>query len=167
MNYLTNYYKNLSEQLQERVNHLQKLLEKRETEDVLVTGYEVTGHGPTKPSEMKIHGVLTKGKGAKRGREVVVDAGDAYAGHKMLGDTPGSKIGTSETPVIRVPSKDLSPDHYDTADADLRADTDEVLQGKTVEQMRALLPKSQRPDQDEGSDEWEHHSSYEGRRSWE
>jgi hypothetical protein len=26
MNYLTNYYKNLSEQLQERVNHLQKLL---------------------------------------------------------------------------------------------------------------------------------------------
>jgi len=27
MNYLTNYYKNLSEQLQERVNHLQKLLE--------------------------------------------------------------------------------------------------------------------------------------------
>lgn len=27
MNYLTNYYKNLSEQLQERVNHLQKLIE--------------------------------------------------------------------------------------------------------------------------------------------
>ena len=27
MNYLTNYYKNLSEQLQARVNHLQKLIE--------------------------------------------------------------------------------------------------------------------------------------------
>jgi len=30
MNYLTNYYKNLSEQLQEKVNHLEQLLEYRE-----------------------------------------------------------------------------------------------------------------------------------------
>jgi hypothetical protein len=34
MNYLTNYYKNLSEQLQERVNHLQKLLESSEPVDM-------------------------------------------------------------------------------------------------------------------------------------
>ena len=31
MDYLTNYYKNLSEQLQERVNHLQKLVEAPQT----------------------------------------------------------------------------------------------------------------------------------------
>ena len=35
MNYLTNYYKNLSEQLQEKVNHLQKLLEANEEEDTV------------------------------------------------------------------------------------------------------------------------------------
>ena len=34
MNYLTNYYKNLSEQLQERVNHLQKLLESSDPVDM-------------------------------------------------------------------------------------------------------------------------------------
>lgn len=153
MNYLTNYYKNLSEQLQERVNHLQKLLEKRETEDVLVTGYKVTGHGPTTPSEMEIFGRLSKGKGAKRGKEVIVKAGDVYAGHKLLGKTspveallagtpgfPDETIGTSETPTITVPKKDLSPDHYDGSDADLRADSREVFRGKTEEQMRALLP---------------------------
>lgn len=164
MNYLTNYYKNLSEQLQERVNHLQNLLEKRKSEDVLVTGYEVTSQ-PTGPANMKIHGVLTKGKGAKRGREVVANAGDVYAGHKMLGDVSHSTIGTSETPEITIPSRDLTPDHYDSNDEGLRADTDEVLQGKTVEQMRALLPKKQ--GRGEASDEWEHHSSYEGKRSWE
>jgi hypothetical protein len=153
MNYLTNYYKNLSEQLQEKVNHLQKLLEKRETEEVLVTGYKVTGQGPTTPSKMKILGRFTKGKGSKRGREVEVDAGDVYAGHKLLGKTspieallagtsafPDDKIGTSETPTITVPKKDLSPDHYDGRDADLRADSREVFRGKTEEQMRALLP---------------------------
>ena len=79
MNYLTNYYKNLSEQLQEKVIHLQKLLEKRETEEVLVTGYKVTGQGPTTPSEMEIFGRLTKGKGAKRGRchEAIADVARA------------------------------------------------------------------------------------------
>ena len=164
MNYLTNYYKNLSEQLQEKVNHLEQLLEKRKTEDVLVTGYQVTS-GP--PSTMEIHGVLTKGKGSKRGRPVIAQAGDVYSGHKMLGDTSSEKIGTRETPTITVPSKDLTPDHYDTADADLKADTTEVLIGKTEEQMRAALPKRKRPYTERESDEWEHHSSYEGKKSWE
>lgn len=163
MNYLTNYYKNLSEQLQEKVNHLEQLLEKRKTEDVLVTGYQVTSGSP---STMQIHGVLTKGKGSKRGREVIAQAGDVYSGHEMLGDTSSKKIGTRETPIITVPSKDLTPDHYDAADADLRADTSEVLRGKTEEQMRAALPRYQRPYEGRESDEWEHHSSYEGKRSW-
>lgn len=153
MHYLTNYYKNLSEQLQEKVNHLQKLLEKRETEEILVTGYKVTSAPPGGSSKMKIFGRHTKGKGAKRGREAEVDAGDVYAGHKLLGKTspieallagtPGFQdetIGTSETPTITVPKKDLSPDHYDGRDADLRADSREVFRGKTEEQMRALLP---------------------------
>lgn len=34
MNYLTNYYKNLSEQLQEKVNHLQRLLESSDPADM-------------------------------------------------------------------------------------------------------------------------------------
>jgi len=33
MNYLTNYYKNLSEQLQEKINHLQKLSEAKDMGD--------------------------------------------------------------------------------------------------------------------------------------
>ena len=161
MNYLTNYYKNLSEQLQEKVNHLQQLIEsKRKTEDVLVTGYEVTGRGPTEPSKMIIRGVYTKGKGPKRGREVKVNAGDAIGGLRLLGTglrpgtglspveaflagVPASRenvIGTSETPTITVSKRDLSPDRYDGPDIGLRADTREVLRGKTEEQMRALLP---------------------------
>ena len=164
MDYLTNYYKNLSEELQGKINHLEQLLEKRKAEDVLVTGYQVTSGAP---STMQIHGVLTKGKGSKRGRAVVAQAGDVYSGHKMLGDASSKKIGTRETPTITVPSKDLTPDRYDTADADLTADTFEVLRGKTEEQMRAALPQHQRPYTGRENDEWEHHSSYEGRRSWE
>ncbi len=37
MNYLTNYYKNLSEQLQEKINNLQKLLETKDEDTVEVT----------------------------------------------------------------------------------------------------------------------------------
>lgn len=161
MNYLTNYYKNLSEQLQEKVNHLQQLIEsKRKTEEILVTGYKVTGGGPDEPPQMEIHGVHTKGKGDKRGRKVKVGAGNAIGGLRLLGTglrpgtglspveaflagVPASRenvIGTSETPTITVSKKDLSPDHHDGSDADLRADSREVFRGKTEEQMRALLP---------------------------
>lgn len=163
MNYLTNYYKSLSEQLQEKVNHLEQLLEKRKTEDVLVTGYKVTGG--LRPN-MEIHGVLTKGKGSKRGREVIAQADNIISGYKMLGDTSSEKIGTRETPTITVPSKDLTPDHHDSDDADLKADTSEVLRGKTEEQMRAALPQSKRSYTGKESDEWEHHPSYEGTRSF-
>ena len=138
MHYLTNYYKNLSEQLQEKVNHLQKLLEKRDTEDVLVTGYKVTSAPPGGSSEMQIHGVVTSG--GEPGRKVVVKRGRVYA--DQLRGT-GRKIGTSETPVIKVSAEDLTPDHYDGPDRDLRGDLPELLHGKREEEMRALLPKTQ------------------------
>ena len=167
MNYLTNYYKNLSEQLQEKVNHLQQLIEsKRKTEEILVTGYKVTGGGPDEPPQMKIHGVHTKGKGGKRGRGVSVvrkpldglrlvasglrpgtglDPVEAF----LVGVTASRQnvIGTSETPTITVPKGELNPDLYDGRDADLGADTHEVLRGKTEEQMRALLPSVERAEE--------------------
>ena len=50
MNYLTNYYKNLSEQLQEKVNHLQKLLEASQNDernyDVQSRGWEIQDISP-------------------------------------------------------------------------------------------------------------------------
>jgi hypothetical protein len=139
MHYLTNYYKNLSEQLQEKVNNLQKLLnEKRDTEEVLVTGYKVTSAPPGGSSEMRIHGVVTRG--VEPGRKVVVHRGLVYA--DQLRGT-GRKIGTSETPVITVSAEDLTPDHYDGRDRDLRGDLPELLHGKREEEMRALLPKTQ------------------------
>lgn len=46
MNYLTNYYKNLSEQLQERVDHLTKLLEASKASDY--DDSDLPPKGPTK-----------------------------------------------------------------------------------------------------------------------
>ena len=43
MDYLTNYYKNLSEQLQERVNHLKNLLEARPTFTPMTVAYDDSG----------------------------------------------------------------------------------------------------------------------------
>ncbi len=53
MNYLTNYYKNLSEQLQQRVNHLQKLLKESETKTRIIPSVmpvQPTSGNPNKPS---------------------------------------------------------------------------------------------------------------------
>ena len=78
MNYLTNYYKNLSEQLQEKVNFLnQAILEaQRETEDVIIDDAE-REEGEDIPT---LQGRLAKGKGAKRGRQVDIEPGRAIPG---------------------------------------------------------------------------------------
>jgi len=77
MNYLTQHYKNLSEQLQAKVNHLNHLLEKaRETEDVIIDDAE-RDEGEYHPT---LQGRLAKGKGKKRGRQVDVEPGRAIVG---------------------------------------------------------------------------------------
>jgi hypothetical protein len=77
MNYLTQHYKNLSEQLQTKVSHLEKLLEKaRETEDVIIDDAE-RDEGEYNPT---LQGRLAKGKGKKRGRQVDVEPGRAIVG---------------------------------------------------------------------------------------
>jgi hypothetical protein len=78
MNYLTNYYKNLSEQLQEKVNYLEKIIleAQRETEHVIIDDAE-TEEGEYTPT---LQGRLAKGKGAKRGRQVDIEPGDAIPG---------------------------------------------------------------------------------------
>lgn len=156
MNYLTNYYRNLSEQLQERINNLEKLIEKRDTENVLVTGVKVTSQ-PEGPAKSEVHGVLTSGKGAKRGRRVVVDGGNVTVGD-MINMSRNRTIGTSRTPSITVPSslvRHVDPNIYDGPDRDLTANTNEVLRGKTEQQMRDLLPREQLPIEDLGGDELE------------
>jgi hypothetical protein len=76
MNYLSNYYKNLSEQLQAKVNHLNQLLEvKRTTEKVKFHGAE-RPEGEYHPT---LQGTLT-GKGAKGRTEVDVEPGRAIVG---------------------------------------------------------------------------------------
>jgi hypothetical protein len=77
MNYLTQHYKNLSEQLQAKVNHLNYLLEKaRKTEDVIIDDAE-TDEGEYIPT---LQGRLAKGKGKKRGQQVDVEPGRAIVG---------------------------------------------------------------------------------------
>ena len=76
MNYLTQHYKNLSEQLQAKVNDLNQLLEKvRTTEKVRFHGAE-RDEGEYHPT---LQGTLT-GKGAKGRRQVDVEPGRAIVG---------------------------------------------------------------------------------------
>ena len=78
MDYLTNYYKNLCEQLQAKVNYLeQTILEaQRSTEDVIIDDAE-TDEGEYTPT---LIGHLAKGKGSKRGRTVKIEPGNAIPG---------------------------------------------------------------------------------------
>jgi len=78
MNYLTTHYKNLAEQLQEKVNHLQNLISEaqKETEDVIIDDAE-RDEGEYHPT---LQGHLAKGKGSKRGRQVNVEPGRAIPG---------------------------------------------------------------------------------------
>ncbi len=78
MNYLTNYYKNLCEQLQEKLNYLEKeILEaKRETEYVIIDDAEKE-EGEYTPT---LQGRIAKGKGAKRGKQVDIEPGHAIPG---------------------------------------------------------------------------------------
>lgn len=82
MNYLTNYYKNLSEQLQEQVNQLENLiLEYRKTKTQRVDVHDVENTGEDAPM---LHGrVVTKmgnpaGKGAAKERSVSFYPSDAF-----------------------------------------------------------------------------------------
>ena len=78
MNYLTNFYKNLCEQLQAKVNYLeQTILEgQKDTEDVIIDDAE-TEEGEYTPT---LIGRIAKGKGAKRGRTVKIEPGNAIPG---------------------------------------------------------------------------------------
>jgi hypothetical protein len=95
MNYLTNYYKNLSEQLQEQVNHLENLiLEYRKTRTQRVDIHDVERTGEDVPM---LHGVVvTKkgnpaGKGAAKQKPVVF-----YPGMGAMPNYPGAKHGQDE-----------------------------------------------------------------------
>lgn len=66
MNYLTNYYKNLSEQLQEKVNHLEQLLEYREKRTVYLRPTNVDPY--TNESVPRIQGIETTKKGNPLGK---------------------------------------------------------------------------------------------------
>ena len=78
MNYLTTHYKNLAEQLQEKVNHLQNLISEaqKETEDVIIDDAE-RDEGEYHPT---LQGRLAKGKGQKKGRQVNIEPGRAIPG---------------------------------------------------------------------------------------
>lgn len=108
MDYLTNYYKNLSEQLQAKVNYLeQTILEaQRSTEDVIIDDAE-TDEGEYTPT---LIGHLAKGKGAKRGRPVRIEPGKAIPGVKKQtevhdaiefanGDADANNIYTTGKPI--------------------------------------------------------------------
>jgi hypothetical protein len=137
MDYLTNHYKNICEQLQEQINFLQNQLDeaRRASEEIVMTGAEVTSDMRGIP---KIYGRGTKGKGAKRGREYVyTPSGNAIvdAMNALIYGNP--KIGTKDAPVFSVPSQDLTPDIHDGSDADLRADSLEVAMGQQRRQLAA------------------------------
>ena len=108
MNYLTQHYKNLAEQLQEKVNHLQNLISEaqKETEDVIIDDAE-RDEGEYHPT---LQGRLAKGKGKKKGRKVDVEPGSAIVGvskqteiddaHELAdGDADNNNIYTTGRPL--------------------------------------------------------------------
>lgn len=118
MDYLTNYYKNLSEQLQERINNLEKLIEKRETEEVIIDD-SVRDEGEYHPT---LQGRLAKGKGSKKGRFVNVEPGNALPGvskqaevhdaHELADeDATGNNVWNTKKP-IKVNKSAISPSNY-------------------------------------------------------
>jgi len=99
MNYLTNYYKNLSEQLQEQVNHLEALLEKVKTRLIDVEDVEHVGQG-----EYTIVGRIADGggKGAQKTRGVYFEP---EIGRPMKDYRDAAKIGAEP---IEVPENELN-----------------------------------------------------------
>jgi hypothetical protein len=71
MNYLTNYYKNLSEQLQEQVNNLEQLLEYRKKGTTYFDVLDINPYSGDKTAPLVVGTEVTKkgnprGKGAKK-----------------------------------------------------------------------------------------------------
>jgi len=99
MNYLTNYYKNLSEQLQEQVNHLEALLAEANTRLVDVGDVEHVGQG-----EYTIVGKIAdgKGKGAQKTRGVYFEP---EIGRPMSDYHNAARIGAEP---IEVPENELN-----------------------------------------------------------
>jgi hypothetical protein len=95
MNYLTNYYKNLSEQLQEQVKQLEYLiLEYRKTETQHVSAHDVERTGEDVPM---IHGrvVTKKGNAAGKGAAKEKNVG-FYPGMGTMPNYPGAQHSQDE-----------------------------------------------------------------------
>jgi len=184
MNYLTQHYKNLSEQLQAKVNDLNQLLEKvRTTEKVRFHGAE-RDEGEYHPT---LQGTLT-GKGAKGRRQVDVEPGRAIVGvsketeiqdaHELADDDAdknniyrtGRPLKVNKSEIRRV---------VETADLGVR-DTQDVLLHLNIvknlsEQLRAkvnrlqnLISEAQKETEDviiddAERDEGEYHPTLQGR----
>jgi hypothetical protein len=108
MNYLTQYYKNLSEQLQEKVNNLQQVLDEGKVL-INVDDIEHMGQG-----EYMVVGRHAKGKGSKRERVVRFYTEpdkdlDYYENAAKIGAEPilvdTDQVGVDEDPRVRGQSK--------------------------------------------------------------
>ena len=115
MDYLTNYYKHLSEQLQEKIDILnQAILEaQRDTEDVIITDAE-REEGEDTPN---LIGHLAKGKGAKRGRPVTIEPGHAI---------PGESKQTEIHHAVELANGDADKDNIYTSGKPLRVNKSEI-----------------------------------------
>jgi len=133
MNYLTNYYKNLSEQLQDQVNYLQKMIlevqkeNKRNTEKVIVTDAE-TPEGEYLPV---LQGHYASGKGAKRGRYVEFDAGDAI---------PGESKQTEIHHAIELANGDADKDNIYTTGKPIKVRRKEIATFKNLKEGYGKMP---------------------------
>ena len=138
MNYLTNYYKNLSEQLQEKVNNLTNLLEAKQgfrtDAEKQYRKEKQLENLPTKPiediqKEMDFHnevmgttdyqqnllGARTPSRGYYR-----------YNLYQVIKSQNRMKLLRDELQR----RKDMTPDNFDGSDADSKGSTEEIVQAQ-------------------------------------
>jgi hypothetical protein len=126
MNYLTNYYKNLSEQLQEKVNHLQKLLEANNHP----IRYDDEGFPTTKPTKFSIVDQISgsmHGRGGGDESTYLVRGDDGY--HYTIAPRSGkAKWAYDNEDIGKAPQTfELTHKHRDTFDIIDRIDNPKNL----------------------------------------
>jgi hypothetical protein len=133
MNYLTNYYKNLSEQLQERVNNITKLLNEVKSQRQLVSD---TWHNHPTSSSLDF----------LRGRSFPTATTDSEVGEQMMQISPEE--------YHRIPAQDKgsfynkvreTPADWSNKDNDYRTNADFGEQDLDLEIKKANIDSSNRP----------------------
>jgi hypothetical protein len=149
MNYLTNYYKNLSEQLQEQVNQLEALLaeakkgvDKKTGKTVETRKIEVVDFDPYTGEDMPIimgQYADGRGKGAQKTRQVKFYPGYAFTDMSREEEEAYARDLDANQPLYSRDENPLARSMYKTGEA-LTVRADEVRHGEVRERKGGSVP---------------------------